>query len=404
MRCTFGINVVLVVAFCAPLALAGTTVETFTITGAGISASGTIALMATGTPGVDEIVGITGSFSTTKRGGFSGAIIGPNPGSYDSSKPTTGAISGWDNLFYPSGSAPGLNGYPPGGTLDNYGLDFIVAGGYTVNVFSEGNAVLLSDGTSFYVDKDAPVSFAVSGQGPTLTGVVNSASFEPGIVAGSWITILGTSLSPKTDSWSNAIVDGKLPVSLDGVSVSIGGQPGYIAYVSPTQINAVAPDVGSGSVSLTVTVTNSGVTSTPVNTLAASVQPAFFQWGSYAVATHQDYSLAVENGMLPGLATTPAKPGEVIILWGTGFGPTSPSTPEGVEVPNGTIYNTANAVTVAVGDQTATVYGAALASGSAALYQVAIQIPASLANGDYPIVATVANASSPSNILITVHD
>ena len=122
------------------------------------------------------------------------------------------------------------------------------------------------------------------------------------------------------------------------------------------------------------------------------------------MATRQDFSLAVKNGTFPGTTTVPAKPGDVIILWGTGFGPTSPSTPVGVEVPSSTAYNTANAVSVTVGGKTATVYGAALAAGFAGLYQVAIQIPAALANGDYPAVATVSGAQSPSTTLITVQE
>jgi uncharacterized protein (TIGR03437 family) len=102
--------------------------------------------------------------------------------------------------------------------------------------------------------------------------------------------------------------------------------------------------------------------------------------------------------------TAPAKPGEVIILWGTGFGPTSPSAPAGLEVPSSTTYYTANTVTVTVGGTAAAVYGAALTPGYAGLYQVAIQIPTSLADGDYPVVATVLGAQSPLTVLITVQD
>jgi uncharacterized protein (TIGR03437 family) len=48
------------------------------------------------------------------------------------------------------------------------------------------------------------------------------------------------------------------------------------------------------------------------------------------------------------------------------------------------------------------VYGAALAPGFAALYQIAIQIPAGLSKGDYPVVASINGAQSPSTTLITV--
>ncbi|MGD0437302.1 MAG: choice-of-anchor tandem repeat GloVer-containing protein [Bryobacteraceae bacterium] len=234
----------------------------------------------------------------------------------------------------------------------------------------------------------------------TTGGVLNGASFQPAIGADSWITIKGSNLAPLTDNWNNAIVNGVLPASLDGVRVMMGDQPAYIEYVSSTQINALAPNVAAGT--FPVTVTTSIGTSQAVMVDVAAVQPAFFQWGNYVVATRQDFSLAVKNGTFPATTTVPAAPGEVIILWGTGFGPTSPSAPEGVEAPATATYNTATAVTVTVGNQPAKVYGAALAPGYAGLYQVAIEIPGALTNGDYPVVATVSGAQSSSTTLITV--
>jgi uncharacterized protein (TIGR03437 family) len=232
------------------------------------------------------------------------------------------------------------------------------------------------------------------------SGVVNGASFQAGIAAGSWLTINGTNLSTTTATWANSIVKGALPTTLGGVSVSVGGQPAYIEYVSPTQINALAPNVPAGSVP--VIVTNANGASQAVNAQLSTETPAFFQWGNYAVATHQDYTYAVKNGTFAGTTTVPAKPGDVIILWGTGFGPTSPAAPAGMQTPSTTTYNTASAVNVTVGGKLATFYGAALASGYAGLYQVAIQIPAGLVNGDYPVVATINSVSSPSTTMITV--
>jgi uncharacterized protein (TIGR03437 family) len=42
-----------------------------------------------------------------------------------------------------------------------------------------------------------------------------------------------------------------------------------------------------------------------------------------------------------------------------------------------------------------------LAPSYAGLYQIAIQIPA-LSKGDYPVVATINSAQSPSTTMITV--
>lgn len=55
-----------------------------------------------------------------------------------------------------------------------------------------------------------------------------------------------------------------------------------------------------------------------------------------------------------------------------------------------------------VGGLPAQVLGAALSPGSAGLYQVNITLPASLANGDYPVVATAGGVQSPSGVKLTV--
>jgi uncharacterized protein (TIGR03437 family) len=152
-----------------------------------------------------------------------------------------------------------------------------------------------------------------------------------------------------------------------------------------------------------VTVTN-GLGTTPAVAATSAIDgPAFFLWDNqYAVATYTDYTYAVKNGAIAGLTTVPAKPGDVLILWGTGFGPTTPAATPGQEVPSTATYSTSDPVTVTVGGISATVYGAALAPGFAGLYQVAIQVPTSAAAGDQPIVATVGGVSSPSTTLLTV--
>lgn len=235
----------------------------------------------------------------------------------------------------------------------------------------------------------------------SITGlaVVSAASLQPGFPSGGWMTIFGARLAPITDDWRGSVISGDLPTSLDGVSVTVDGLPAYLAYISPMQINAVAPEVNAGPVSVIVNGGNGA--STQALAVAYPAQPAFFQWGEYAVATHQDYSCAAKNGTF-SRSTVPAAPGEVIILWGAGFGPTSPAAPSGVTVPSGLPYQTASPVTVALGDTPVTVFSAALAPGFAALYQIAIQIPESLTDGDYPVVATVSGAQSPSSVLLTV--
>ena len=237
-------------------------------------------------------------------------------------------------------------------------------------------------------------------QPPAVTSVVNAAGFQPGVVANSWVTIQGTNLAPQTDDWSHSIVNGALPTSLDGVRVTMGGKAAYAYYISPRQLNVLAPDVPAGPVTVTVT-TPGGTASFAAN--ASLYGPAFFVWpGSQAVATRQDYSYAAKAATFAGAATVPAKPGEVIILWATGFGPTMPAAPSGVSVPGNGGYATASAPTVTIGNTPAIVYGAALAPGSAGLCQVAIQVPNTLADGDWPIQASIGGVLSPTGIVLSI--
>jgi uncharacterized protein (TIGR03437 family) len=213
------------------------------------------------------------------------------------------------------------------------------------------------------------------------------------------VTILGTNFARVTDTWENAIVDGKLPTELDGVQVHIGGKAAFIYYVSPTQINVQAPDVAAGSLPVTVT---DGSGNTATATVAVVTQsPTFFLWvGKYAVATHRDYTLAVAPGTFSGAQTVAAKPGEIIVLWATGLGPTNPPVPAGIQVPGDQLYAT-DPVEVTIGSAQAQVFGAALSPGFAGLYQVAIQVPASLADGEYPIKAKIGGLASPDNVYLT---
>ncbi len=234
---------------------------------------------------------------------------------------------------------------------------------------------------------DIPVTYAVVATAAArpavaVSNITNAANFEAGMAANTWITIKGTNLASATATWDNAIINGQLPTSLEGVTVTFSGRPGFISYVSPSQINVLTPQFGS---SASVVVTANGSSSSPVNPLFKTALPGFFMWpGNQVVATRTDYSLAVKAGTFPGADTIAAKPGDTIILWGTGFGPSNPLAPTGVPVPVQT-YSAANTPTITINNINATVYGAALAPGLAGLYQVAIQVPTSLPDGDWPV-------------------
>ena len=299
--------------------------------------------------------------------------------------------------------------------VDSSGTFHTIAGlGFSNDDNIPATSAYISDNPGIAVDSTGSVLYIATGAQnlvrkvtfpsvPTITSAVNGASFQPPIVPNSWATLKGSGLATAPDTWANAIVNGQLPTTLDSVKVTIGGQPAYINYISAGQINLLVPDIAPGPQQ--VIVTNSAGTSSAFTANVTQYGPAFFPWPSnQVVATRQDFSWAVKNGTFAGTTTTAAKAGDTVILWGTGFGPTSPAAPVGVVTPSDQTYSTATLPTVTVGGMSATVYGAALAPGFAGLYQIAIQVPTALENGDWPVVATIGGVQSAAGIVLTVQN
>jgi len=267
-----------------------------------------------------------------------------------------------------------------------------------VAVDSAGN-IYIADTTNLRLRKVGPAG-QPPGPGVCLPSIVNGASLQPGVSPSSWATIQGCVFASSVETWDNFIVDGRLPTTLGGVTVTIGGKPAYLNYVSPDQINLIVPDIEPGSAQ--VTISGAGGRQQFTTTIAAYA-PAFFVWpGSQAVATRADYTFAAKAGTFAGATTVPARPGDVIILWGAGFGSTTPPAPAGVVLPADRTYATSTSATVTINNIPVTVYGAALAPGFAGLFQVAVQVPASLADGDWPVAASVGGAQSPTGIVLSV--
>jgi uncharacterized protein (TIGR03437 family) len=334
---------------------------------------------------------------------FSAAINGNTPGAQLVTVYTIGTVPLGFKLTASASSGGNWLNVPT--TSGNTPTIITVSTSFTPPVGTYHSAVVLTPNAADLPPVTIPITFnvvATPPARPVISNVVNGASFLPGMVANSLATIQGTNLASVTDNWNAALAGGQLPTSLDGVTVLFSGKPAYLTYISPTQINLLVPDVSAGNVS--VVVTNNGITPTGLfNTPSTLNGPAFFIWpGNQAVATRQDYSYAAMSGTFTGLTTVAAKPGDVLILWGTGFGPTTPATPVGIPVPGDKTYLAAAPPTVTINNQNATVYGAALAPGYAGLYQVAIQVPTSLADGDWPIVATVGGVPSPSGVVLSV--
>jgi metallophosphoesterase (TIGR03768 family) len=235
--------------------------------------------------------------------------------------------------------------------------------------------------------------------GVAITGVANSGSGTPGIESGSWVSIYGTKLSGTTRGWQASDFQGSsLPLMLDGVSVTINGKPAAVAYVSPGQLNVLAPtDTATGSV--LVEVLNSAGSAVAFANLQ-SYAPAFFKSGKYAVAVHADGAYVAPEGFFgAGVASRPARPGEAISLYGTGFGPTAPAVPAGQIVGSPAPLATPNGPEIRVGSSVSAIQFAGLVA--AGVYQFNIVVPP-LPDGDAPVMAQIGGAGSLPGVWLPI--
>jgi uncharacterized protein (TIGR03437 family) len=197
------------------------------------------------------------------------------------------------------------------------------------------SAVISVAGTLIPVDQANASGFPSP---PSISLVQSAGQFGAfsSIAPGTWIEIYGRNLAPSILDWSNAFNGIIAPTSLNGTTVTIGGQPAYLDYVSPTQVNAQAPSpVSLGSQQIEVTTGAGSSVPYPITVNAAEPglwAPQFLNIGGtqYIGATFPDYTTYVlPTGAVAGITSRPAHPGDTIYLFGVGFGPVTPNIPAG---------------------------------------------------------------------------
>jgi uncharacterized protein (TIGR03437 family) len=178
----------------------------------------------------------------------------------------------------------------------------------------------------------------------------------------------------------------------------VNGLVAYPSYISPGQINVLAPtDATKGPVQ--VQVTNAQGAGNSFTVTKSDPMPAFFTMGGqYAAAEHTSGVLVGAPGLVSGATSTPAAPGETVVVFGTGFGATASAVPAG-QVLTAAVELSAP-ITATVGGQPATVVYAGMAANG--LDQLNVTIPHGLPDGDAAIVASVSGVSTQAKLYVTI--
>jgi uncharacterized protein (TIGR03437 family) len=277
-------------------------------------------------------------------------------------------------------------------------------------------------------NQNQPVAFAVAsasgaqytasgaavGPPPAIStgGIISADAFGAFTAAapGSWIEIYGTNLAADSRSWTGADFNGNdAPTLLDGTSVTVGGQPAFVDYISPGQVNAQVPSNTSGGSQRVIVTTVAGESAALTVTVNAEepgllAPPSFDINGTqYVVALFPDGTTYVlPPSSISGVTSRRAQPGDVITLYGVGFGSVTPSTPAGQTVQE--LNTLAAPFQILLGQVEATLQYDGLAPGAVGLYQFNLVVPNVTASDAVPVTFTLAGVEGTQTLYIAVQN
>ena len=176
--------------------------------------------------------------------------------------------------------------------------------------------------------------------------------------------------------------------------------------MSPSQININTPD-DSVTGPVLVQVQNANGISNTGTANKTRVSPTMHTAGSfnlngkqYAIAYTPDFLTFIgQPGMIAGLNFITAKPGDTIVFFALGCGPTNPAIQAGVMAAQNSPLSLP--YEVKIGGQTATVTFAGAIAGNVGLYQFNVVVP-NVAAGTQTIELTVDGVGNAQDLVITI--
>jgi uncharacterized protein (TIGR03437 family) len=296
-----------------------------------------------------------------------------------------------------------------GGTGVGYTGDGYIATNAKLN-FPTGVAVDSSTGKVYIADSSNNVIRMLTPYPPVVSGVQSAGQFGafPAVAPGSWIEVYGSNLAIDSRPWTGGDFVGlAAPTSLDGTTVTIGGQTAYIDYIGGGQVNVQVPsNVPTGQQPLIVTTAYG--TSAAYTVTVNATQPGLYA-PSWALVNGTQYlgaesasfaTFVLPPGAVSGIPSQRAKAGDTIVLWGIGFGSVNG------DVSAGQIVQAQNTLAlplqVFIGGTQAKVTYDGLAPGSVGLYQFDVVVPAVASSDAVPVTFTLGGTPGTQTAFIAV--
>ncbi len=251
---------------------------------------------------------------------------------------------------------------------------------------------------------------------PTISsGRVILADLFSGTTTGAPGAIASASGTDFTSQGTNATgtldVEGRLATVLDGSCLEVNSKRAPLFQVTAERVTFQIPhSAGLGDSTVQFLRGCDSADAVRSNAAAfdiAAVQPVFFLFTDdppAIAALHTDMALVGEEGAIPGRESRPAVAGDVVTLFGTGFGLVAPHLATGEFAWEAAPVATPS-VRALIGEievpQENILYAGA-APSAAGLYQLSVQVPDNVAAGTHGFTLMLDGVSSPSGPKLTV--
>jgi uncharacterized protein (TIGR03437 family) len=229
---------------------------------------------------------------------------------------------------------------------------------------------------------------------PQILSVVNAADGTKPVAPGGLISIYGQQMSPV----NLATQEIPLPTALGESCLTVNGIAVPMLFVSSQQINGQLPANVNGNATMTLR-TPGGISDNFYFSILP-VAPSIFRSGIAGPETGLATIFRNDNGQLI-TPTNPIHPNDIIIIYATGMGRTSPFVDSGLAASADPLSNTLVSAVVTLGGVPLNVLYAGLVPGEVGVYQINASVPAGVPQGlDIPLVVAQAGSSTTLSVRV----
>ncbi len=234
---------------------------------------------------------------------------------------------------------------------------------------------------------------------PTFTAVQNAASYVSGSVSPGLIVVgYGSFIGPAQLAGAALDAAGRLSGTVAETQFLFDGVAAPIIYASATQSSMIVPYEVAGKSATQIVAVYKGQRSAPLTVPVVSTQPGLFS----ANFSGSGQGAIYNQDNRPNSPSNPARRGDIVILYGTGEGQTSPAGITGL-IANSVYPKPIGGVSVSVGGVEAEVlYAGAVPGVVGGEFQINIRVPINLSAGNPAVVVRIGSAQSQANLTVSL--